>query len=309
VPRIALNAGACVGRARGRILCSAIVLLSAQAAAQQAPLRTIHTAPTCASCKIVLQQGARLRLPSDSLSFGIGTAFTRVGRGKYIAWDLAEAFLPAVFDSTGRFERLLGREGQGPGEFETIDLVFRAQGDTVWIMDRGRRHVFTPQLRFVRTERTQSVGDLARSSDGRLLLARTITTPERAGYPLHLMNASGELGKAFGRDDPTLDPRRLAQINDSPNSVMHRSVTPGAGNTIWVWSPTRFLLERYDFAGKLLAQGRHELSGWYKEASERRKGKGDFPGMYISTVVASSERNVIWLVYHDPNASYRCGHA
>ena len=75
---------------------------------------------------------------------------------------------------------------------------------------------------------------------------------------------------------------------------MYRSLTPGANNTFWVQNPTRFLLERYDYTGRLLAQGRHELSGWYKEASERRPPKkASAKGQIDSTNSSLSARRTV----------------
>ncbi|HET7461920.1 MAG TPA: hypothetical protein VFJ82_11760 [Longimicrobium sp.] len=58
-----------------------------------------------------------------------------------------------VYDAAGRFVRRFGREGRGPGEFESLAWVGRLPGDTLVAWDGGllRWSVFTADGRLVRT--------------------------------------------------------------------------------------------------------------------------------------------------------------
>lgn len=111
-----------------------------------------------------------------------------------------------VFDSSGRFLRRIGRSGSGPGEFEDgSSLVVTGDGEFS-VLDRGRSVI----LNFHYTGRLRSevrpVGEWylhgirTYAWEGPWMLhVSDLYTPERAGYPLHLINVeTGEIGRSFG---------------------------------------------------------------------------------------------------------------
>ncbi|MGQ0703895.1 MAG: 6-bladed beta-propeller [Gemmatimonadales bacterium] len=81
------------------------------------------------------------------------------------------------FDSTGRFLKSAGRQGQGPGEFAYLGAIQLLPGDTLFLIDGQLRRgsFFDPDGEFIRTipttqlEDRHSVGASALMSDGRLL--------------------------------------------------------------------------------------------------------------------------------------------
>jgi hypothetical protein len=74
-------------------------------------------------------------------------AFTRIGvvapdsDGSVIVADWADDRL-RVFDAQGRFVRWIGRTGDGPGEFRSVNAIVM-RGDTVEVLERRRIHQFT----------------------------------------------------------------------------------------------------------------------------------------------------------------------
>ena len=67
------------------------------------------------------------------------------------------------YDRTGRFLRAIGREGEGPGEFDRIGgLGWR--GDSLWVQDSGNRRIsfFGPDLRYVRSVSFTGMGAMTR---------------------------------------------------------------------------------------------------------------------------------------------------
>ncbi len=70
-----------------------------------------------------------------------------------------------LYDPNGRFVRMFGRQGQGPGEFSPAFYLVGAAGDTVLAYDenRGYIHVYRRNGTFVRTQH------LARVSKDRIL--------------------------------------------------------------------------------------------------------------------------------------------
>ena len=111
-----------------------------------------------------------------------------------------------VFDSSGLFLRRIGRTGSGPGEFEDgASLVVTGEG-AFSVLDRDRSVVlnfdYTGRLR----GEARPVGgwypygvDTYHWEGPWVVHVATLNTPERAGYPLHLVNVeTGEIGRSFG---------------------------------------------------------------------------------------------------------------
>jgi len=79
--------------------------------------------------------------PSDEAGLsGLIAGAVRTLGGQVIVADARTSSL-ALFDSTGQFVRLLGRKGEGPGEYQGIMSAFRIRGDTIGVIDLhyGRR--------------------------------------------------------------------------------------------------------------------------------------------------------------------------
>ncbi len=110
-----------------------------------------------------------------------------------------------VFDAGGRFLRRIGRSGSGPGELEDgSSLVVTGDGEFS-VLDRGRGAILnfdhTGRLRNeVRTEGWVSPGNRTFAWDGpRVIHAANLATPDRIGFPLHLVNVeTGEIERSFG---------------------------------------------------------------------------------------------------------------
>lgn len=82
--------------------------------------------------------------------------FTRVGRlrdGRFVAGPVNRIKDVAVFSADGKFERMLGRAGAGPGEYRSPTNCGVFAGDSIWVYDTSLRRlsIFGPDLRFVRS--------------------------------------------------------------------------------------------------------------------------------------------------------------
>jgi hypothetical protein len=77
---------------------------------------------------------------------------TRLPDGRIVIADAQLAEL-RVFDENGRFLMRIGGKGSGPGEYQTIAGLYRANGDTLWVEDRGNRRLtkLTPEGQVVAT--------------------------------------------------------------------------------------------------------------------------------------------------------------
>lgn len=63
-----------------------------------------------------------------------------------------------LFANDGGLQRVLGRTGEGPGEFQQIDRMFVVPGDSIVAVDyTGRASIFSPDSGYVRTFRLPAV--------------------------------------------------------------------------------------------------------------------------------------------------------
>lgn len=71
-----------------------------------------------------------------------------------------------VFDSEGDWMRTLGGEGDGPGEFRSVDWIGRVDGDTLLAFDTGRRRLtlFGPERDVARTVTLEGASGLPMGS-------------------------------------------------------------------------------------------------------------------------------------------------
>lgn len=104
---------------------------------------------------------------------------------------------PRLFDARGRFVRLLGREGSGPGEFRRPAAVL-VSGDSTLIVDTGERRlvVWNHTLGAVRAATWRPFTfRLIELADGSLVSTDALWRP---GRPYEHYSRSGEFLSAFG---------------------------------------------------------------------------------------------------------------
>jgi hypothetical protein len=134
----------------------------------------------------------------------------RVTDGRIVVNDYASV---KIFDSTGRLLHVLGRRGNGPGEFQQTHSVCHGAGNSLIVRDNvlRRASVFTLQGKFVRTITANgSPTGSGCFSDGSLLVQTNArvseadnTSPDRARYAdrvadYHRESTSGREVRAIG---------------------------------------------------------------------------------------------------------------
>lgn len=81
------------------------------------------------------------------------TGVRRLPDGRFVAGDPIAKHLQ-VFGPTGEWERTIGREGQGPGEYEYVLEMHRCAPGELWVFDASARvHRYSTSLEFLGTER------------------------------------------------------------------------------------------------------------------------------------------------------------
>lgn len=204
------------------------------------------TTPQCANCVVEVSRALTIADAPGMLSLTDLPLLRRDSKGNYYALLTGKPFegMP-YYDSTGKFIGTIGRKGRGPGELTNPSQFLVGLGDSLYLLDYGRRFsVFGPDGKFARERRLQLSPNtgfgLTRTlmplADGRIIVNSSIPSKDYAGIPLFQVNQSGSIDKGFGT-------MNLASIG----SLSMRVVTAGRDNkTAWVAEPGNYRLEEID---------------------------------------------------------------
>ena len=170
------------------------------------------------------------------------------------------------FDEDGRFLGLIGRAGDGPGEFGAISDVKVVQTDFVALDYRNRSwSIFDSSGAFIRRHRYPYAlgnGRFHVSGNDTVVVASLQTrTPDIVGYPLHLTTlAPDEPVMHFGADSPTYIP-------DEPYGDIAVLSTMSRPGTVW-WGKTALPhWEEWSIEGRHLRTVVGDLSWFPKQWS------------------------------------------
>ncbi len=168
----------------------------------------------------------------------------------YLAYANAEGGIKH-FDLSGRFVRTIGSEGEGPGEFRSIDDVHVVDNQLVVLDARTRSwSLFDEDMAFVK--RLQYPGRLSwgnfhvAGGDTVVVAAMETRNPDAVGYPLHLTTLGDPTAVVhFGSDNP-------AYVSDGPYRSLVPLSTMSAPGTVWWGNPTVLHLEEWSLGGEHL---------------------------------------------------------
>jgi 6-bladed beta-propeller len=176
---------------------------------------TLTVSDTCSRCEIALERIAVLGGADLPFEFGNTTSLALMSDGRYLAKPLLEGEL-AIFDAAGRFERIVGREGEGPGEFRSIREVATGPGDTVYVLESGGLVTrLGPDLRYIDRiilERAKPNGWTVLPSGEIAVVSVPLGTrapPDR----VHVINGDGSVRTSFARAPRNYDP--IADYNET----------------------------------------------------------------------------------------------
>jgi hypothetical protein len=253
----------------------------------------VPNALACPQCRIEFNEEVNFAAvdgPGALVSEPSGVA--RDSRGRY--WLVADnQMLPAVFDAGGSFLRVIGRRGQGPGEFEGAAQVVNVPGDSILIIDLllGRANVVTDDFRVVRTialPTTEIVSVAVVAWPNLVILNATVRTADRIGWPLHLIDMSNSLAtirKSFGHGGGELR---------GPGRVGRESLVPSPTGGIWAAEAKRYRVSRWSNEGNLhIALERRPK--WFSGLSRGTPGGPTVSPHPLITGVLEDEKGRVWV--------------
>ncbi len=206
-----------------------------------------------------------------------------------------------VFGPDGAFLRRISRRGSGPGELQNgLSLVVTGDG-VVSVLDRSRVMILTfdwtgallsetrPRGWTVLGPRTVHVGGPLGVHHG------AIGTPERTGYPLHLVNLeTGEIKESFGS---------LTGEQDL-FAGFHHVIAAGPGHSVWMAQQLAYRIELWGPDNRLLRSLRREAK-WFPEiaATERTQGWEERPDPALVGIAADD--SLLWVFVATADEQWR----
>lgn len=270
-----------------------VVLATATALSAQDTL-TVSGVAQCDDCAITLDTVVTI----GGLD---GPGLHVIARGNTVAVDRRGRVLVAdhrypeisVFDSTGTFLRTIGRAGEGPGEFQLIELL-DVGPEYIHVFDSRGRTLFDHDFRVVRTDRF--AGDLWGSfvtDDDDVVLTGDVRTTASVGHSLHILGKSGEV-VSIGGDDRAFLGRTTEQISPVVGDARSAWVVHRYPNRVTHWD-----LARMPRATTVIDRVVEEFDKHDQELSPRSRNLGamlDAHGLWILWIAPDPR----WTPVKDP---------
>jgi hypothetical protein len=236
---------------------------------------------------------ATIVAPGDSIDLATGMPAVASDGHIVVPLDDSPAGAVGVFDSAGRLVRRVGRAGDGPGEFRSVQSIGLGLGDSLWVIDNlYRAHVFAPPplVTFARTIRFE------RPNTGRVtpfgILSAGVYTS--AGLQsAHLVNWDGQLVREYGASAPA------ASVDD-------RLGSPAVRDTARVWVPyaKAYVLELLDAGGTVAQRIERRLSWFPPDSGARGFAWQAKPPPRIHAVNIGVDGN-IWVLIRRANRAWK----
>ncbi len=217
--------------------------------------------------------------------------------GTFVTASLDETQI-AEFGPDGRLTGVIGRAGQGPGEFGIVATPIPGPGDTLFALDLGlgRISMFGPDRALAGTlPMPLFAPPVFVMPDGSFLVASQIRTSESIGYPMHVVDREGRVVRSFGTDEP--------QYRPDLSHILTRKVAPSQDGTVWAIAPARYILERWDPSTGKQLQSTRILSDWFRESTEPYTDETVRPPPLV-VGLWEEEDGLVWTIVRDADVDW-----
>jgi hypothetical protein len=245
----------------------------------------IDQKPICPACRVKLEPVVTLPATESFAPMSIKAVDST---GRWFVSSLRTSIggatrLLGVYDKGGRFLRLLGRPGRGPGEFENPASVAIGAGDTLYVTDHSlkRVSVFSRSLELVRTVTyDDEVIKLLIGPGGEWIVNRY------GQGPAILHRTTGKVIRSFDRPVAPLDCGR-AFLNMQLGDV----------GKLWIADSKVFAMTEFDMQnGRQLRQLWHPSPSWFNGCKKIENG----PQPYVAPAWYDPARQRLWLWTDSP---------
>jgi hypothetical protein len=262
--------------------------------AQVATPRVIPDEPSCARCSISAH-----RLVTLGADDGVGSLNGKPmsvkidSRGRY--WLFQELEPATVFNANGTVDRMVGRKGSGPGEFQSSNYGI-VVGDSMLVFDwlQARATMFGPDLKPGRTIRImQSMGDVVPVEWPSLLVMHGhIPASNPPNSVLHRISLAGPEIRILGSFGPT------GTGGPMGNSKVHQALGRSRDG---VWSAywSRPQLTKWDRNGRAVSTFTRPFE-WFTGDTEATLGWGRTAPTPSTGLINEDDSGLVWLFIHRP---------
>jgi hypothetical protein len=226
----------------------------------------------------------------DEGTVGPNFVFDVTPAGQFLVSPFSRNSEILVFDSTGAFQLVVGRNGDGPGEYRSIRHI-KMGAALVHVFDNSLRRwtALNPKDWSVvgTTPLPTDPHDVQPMGDTAVFSAGMVLTREKIGIPVHRVNSHGEIDLSFGEEEGT--PFRADM------SILARRVLAEAGpGAIWVSHVTRYRLERWSVDGELLEVLERETPWFEAHAVESIPDPEIPPKPIMVDILFDEESSLLW---------------
>jgi hypothetical protein len=222
----------------------------------------------------------------------VGNIFTiaRLSSGHYaLSYDANDAVI-LVFDSTGRFQREVGRRGSGPGEYQFIRFL-RVEGPRLHVYDgRLRREtVLSERFDVLRSAvfATNLSGDALPLDERRSVLNGLFNTSAQAGLYLHMLEDQS-LTRSF--DDHNASPYRY-----DLGHIYRRALSHSRAGGVWSAYRTEYRVDRWSRAGVREVSLSREVA-WFRPHLTSGRASGSTGPQPTIRAVREDEAGRLWVL-------------
>lgn len=224
-----------------RALLRLLAALCAGAPASvQAQVDTLVVHGACANCEIDLELIAVLGGSDLPFELGMVSNVAVMASGHFLVAPTLNPGEIAVFDQHGKFERVIGREGDGPGEYRRIRTIVVGPADTIRVLEWASFSTLAPDFSFLRRTFFDRLVDAwtVLPTGGLAVLSTSLGTgspPNR----LHILGPDGRLESSFAAAPRSYDRRR--DVNERFGAL----APSGRLGGIWFAKSNRYAVELY----------------------------------------------------------------
>ncbi|NJD09886.1 MAG: hypothetical protein FIB01_05385 [Gemmatimonadetes bacterium] len=269
--------------------------------ATPASSQVVPDRPACPRCTIrVVARGVLATAAAPSGLPGIPTVISRDRAGRF--WVVTSGELPLVFDPRGAFLGEVGRKGDGPGEYRGIAAIAPLPGDSTLVVDARlqRASVLSPDREFVRALALPVRGGATTVLQWPRLVVMNGASlaPETAGWPLHLLDFSGnpvKAARAFGD--------RRGELRAGQTPALLRKTLEAEGARFWAAHVVRYELAEYDVSGAIVRTVVRRPA-FFADDSEWSVGAPDTPPPPFLDA-AAVRADTLWVAMRVPRPDWR----
>lgn len=256
----------------------------------------------CTGCEVGLEEVAVLGGVEAGEGFvGRPHVVLQFPDGRYLLADRHDQGRLKFYDPDGRFLRSVGREGEGPGEYQIIQSVTRLEDGSLEVWDLGQLRItrLGPDFEVIETTRIELNGVwVAALPDRSRVMVSMIPTPGSAGLPLHWIDPSGGHRRSFGADPPIED------LRDWERHIRH--IAPASDTSVWAAHYLAYVLEEWSISGTLLRRLERNVD-WFPPVDDGGWVDSESPPNPSNRQIHANEDGSIWVATWIADEDWRDG--